>query len=103
YLLSNCSMNFNRPENSEKLLTLQEAAQQLAATPDVLLLWNEYNILKPTITQSGQIGYTQKQIDQFLTIQKLTQNGIIQPEKIRVPIEKMQTLEPTQKNLPNTS
>lgn len=56
--------------NSEKLLTLQEAAAKLAVLPGVLLDWNEHNILKPTITTTGEIGYTEKQIDQFAIIRR---------------------------------
>jgi len=63
-----------RPGNQKKLLTLQQAAQSLAVSIDVLLGWNEHNILKPTITQTGEIGYTQEQINQFLAIYQFSQN-----------------------------
>lgn len=61
-------MNPIRPNTTEKLLTLLEASQKLGVTPEVLLSWNDYQILKPTITVTGQIGYTEKQIEQFLRI-----------------------------------
>src|SRR6185369_6091639 len=60
-------MNSSQPE---KLLSLKEAAEKLAVSVDVLLAWNEHNILKPTITPEGQIGYTEKQLDQFSAIRK---------------------------------
>ncbi len=65
-------MDSTRPVGLEQLLTLQQAAQKLAVSIDVLLKWNEFNILKPTITQTGEIGYTQQQIDQFLAIRQAT-------------------------------
>src|SRR5882724_9601843 len=55
---------------AEKLLTLKQAAEKLAVSVDVLLAWNEHNILKPTITPEGQIGYTEKQLEQFSAIRK---------------------------------
>jgi hypothetical protein len=64
-----------RPGNSKKLLTLQQAAQSLAVSIDVLLSWNEHNILKPTITQTGEIGYSQEQINHFLAIRQSLQNS----------------------------
>ncbi|HYK08958.1 MAG TPA: hypothetical protein VEW42_05660 [Candidatus Eisenbacteria bacterium] len=63
-------MDSSRPVDPSKLLTLQETAVVLAVSVDVLLRWNEHQILKPTITSSGQIGYTRDQIDQFLKIQQ---------------------------------
>jgi len=66
-------MNSSQSGNPQNLLTLQEAAQALGVTPDVLLLWNEHNILKPTITQSGKIGYSKNQIDQFSSLRQLQQ------------------------------
>ena len=76
-------MDSTRPVGSEQLLTLQQAAQRLAVSIDVLLKWNEYNILKPTITQTGEIGYTQKQIDQFLAIRQATR-AVTQLDQIPV-------------------
>lgn len=64
-------MDSARPGNPIKLLTLNEAAQKLSVTVEVLLKWNEHNILKPTITLQGEIGYTQNQIDQFMAIRQL--------------------------------
>lgn len=57
-----------RSTTGEKLLSLQEAAQKLGVTPQTLLSWNEYQILKPTITVTGHIGYTEVQLEQFLRI-----------------------------------
>jgi hypothetical protein len=62
----------NFPKNTKNLLTLKEAAIKLGVTVDELLNWNEYNILKPTITLTGEIGYTSEQIDNFIKIQQLS-------------------------------
>ncbi len=73
-------MDISRPNNLQKLVTLQEAAQKLGVSVPVLLQWNEYNILKPTITTSGTVGYTEAQLDQFLRIQQSLQaNKAISP------------------------
>ncbi len=78
-------MDSARPLIPEKLLSLQETAQQLAVSVDVLLNWNKHHILKPIITESGEITYTQEQINQFLTIQQSLQGNGIRPEKIVTP------------------
>src|SRR6476646_3655125 len=52
----------------QKLFTLKQAASELGVSVEVLLSWNEHNILKPTITKEGEIVYTQEQIDQFAQI-----------------------------------
>lgn len=65
-------MNQSCPPNQPNLISLTEAARLLAVTVDTLLTWNEYNILKPTITHTGEVGYRQEQIDQFLAIRQLT-------------------------------
>jgi hypothetical protein len=62
----------NFPKNTKNLLTLKEAAVKLGVTVDELLNWNEYNILKPTITLTGEIGYTSEQIENFIKIQQLS-------------------------------
>src|SRR5881396_3582760 len=62
-----------RPGNPKNLLTLQEAAHRLAVSVDVLLEWNEHHILKPTITPTGEIGYTEEQLKQFLQIRESLQ------------------------------
>ena len=62
-------MDSARPSNPTNLLTLQEAAQYLAVSIDILLAWNEHDILKPTITTSGEIAYTKNQLDKFKAIQ----------------------------------
>lgn len=79
-----------RPVDSNNLLTLQQAAQRLAVSVDVLLQWNEHNILKPTITPTGEVGYREEQINQFLGIrqvplhpaQQLNQTSIVRHETI---------------------
>jgi hypothetical protein len=63
-------MDSARPGNPVKYLNLQEAANSLAVSVDVLLAWNDHDILKPTISPTGDIAYTQDQIDKFLAIQK---------------------------------
>lgn len=72
-------MDSARPGNPQSFLSLQEAAQRLAVSVDVLLKWNEHNILKPTITNTGQVGYREEQINQFLTIRQLSQAASSQP------------------------
>lgn len=78
-------MDSARPSNPIDFLNLNQAAQRLAVTVDVLRSWNEHNILKPTITPTGEVGYTQTQIDHFLAIRKIadqeSRNAIYQ-EKI---------------------
>lgn len=64
-------MDSARPNNTKNLLSLKQAAERLAVSTDVLLNLNEFNILKPTITLSGEIGYTEEQIENFLIIQQL--------------------------------
>lgn len=62
-----------RPSNPSNYLTLKQAAQSLAVSVDVLLSWNENNILKPTILPTGEVGYAKQQIDQFLKIRNSSQ------------------------------
>lgn len=64
-------VNLPKENNSDKIITLPEAAEILSVSCDILLEWNENNILKPTITQDGKIGYRKEQIDKFLSIQKI--------------------------------
>jgi len=66
-------MDSARPGNPPIFLTLKQAAQSLAVSVDVLLTWNENNILKPTVTPDGEVGYTKQQIDQFLAIRNSNQ------------------------------
>ena len=78
-------MNPSRPSNSfEKLLSLEEAAKKLNVSVDALLKANKHNILKPTITSDGKIGYSEAQISKFLRIRNLTQinNQKIQPGRV---------------------
>jgi hypothetical protein len=64
-------MDSARPSSPVKLFTMNETAQQLAVSVDILLKWNELNILKPTITPLGEIGYSEEQINHFISIQKI--------------------------------
>lgn len=86
-------MDIARPSNPLKLLTLQETAQKLAVSVDTLLKWNEFHILQPTITQSGEIGYTTEQIEEFQAIQQalLAKHAAI-PQQQKAP-EKQKTPE----------
>jgi hypothetical protein len=72
---------------TQKLLTLKEAADRLGVSIETLLSWNQENILKPIITKEGAIAYTQNQLDQFLTIRKIIQETSSQPptELVQVP------------------
>lgn len=63
-------MDTAQSHNSEKLITLKQAAERLNVSIETLLSWNHHNILKPTITQEGEVGYTQSQFDQFLRIRQ---------------------------------
>ena len=75
-------MNPTRPGNSsEKLYSIQEASEKLGASIEQLLNWNKNHILKPTITEAGQVAYTQNQINQFLEIQSNLQGTGTGPEK----------------------
>ena len=58
------------PDNHQKLLNIQQVAVMLSVPVETLLLWNDHNILKPTITLSGEVGYGEEKINQFLAIQK---------------------------------
>jgi DNA-binding transcriptional MerR regulator len=59
-----------QPKLPEKLFRLKEAAEILSVTIDTLLEWNNDNILKPSISQNGEIGYSKKQLDKFLEIRR---------------------------------
>src|SRR6266568_4685300 len=69
-------MDSARPSDPKNLLTLQEAAERLAVSVDILLQWNELHILKPTITHEGKIGYTEEQLQQFLQIRQSVKTNI---------------------------
>ncbi|HYK08957.1 MAG TPA: hypothetical protein VEW42_05655, partial [Candidatus Eisenbacteria bacterium] len=69
-------MDKSDSSQAQKLISLHDASQILGVSTDVLLNWNEHQILKPTITQSGEIGYTQTQINQFLKIQQSLQTEV---------------------------
>jgi hypothetical protein len=74
-------MDFSNSSSKRKFLTLSQAAQELGVSIDTLLQWNEFNILKPTITLSGDVGYTQEQIDKFSTIQQISRDNKMISEK----------------------
>jgi hypothetical protein len=67
-------MKDSTQNSPEKLLTLQEAAQKLNVPVEVLLQWNDHHILTPTITRTGQIGYSNEQITHFLAIKASLQS-----------------------------
>lgn len=89
------------PKTTEKLLTLQEASQKLGVTPQTLLSWNDYQILKPTITVSGQIGYTSQQIEQFLHIYEAFRP--LQSQTPSLPSSQLTSPFPTSQQLPPLS
>lgn len=62
-------MDAARPSNPDNLFSLQQAAKYLAVEIDVLLAWNEHDILKPIITPAGEIAYTKEQLEKFNAIQ----------------------------------
>lgn len=72
--------------NQQKLLSLQDASVKLGVSVETLLLWNEYNILKPTITPTGNVGYTETQITQFLHIQQAFQGSQQAPHQMSSPL-----------------
>ena len=77
-------MDSAHPTVSVKFFTLKQTAEILAVTVDTLLEWNDNNILKPTITLNGEVGYTQEQISKFLAIQEQLQNIKIDYEKAEI-------------------
>jgi hypothetical protein len=70
-------MDKTRPNNQLEIIPLETAAQILAVSVDTLLKWNENNILKPTINHTGVAGYRREQINQFLAINKPSQENHI--------------------------
>jgi len=82
-------MDLSNSNNQRKLITLKDAAQLLGVSVDALIQWNDFNILKPTITLSGEVGYTKEQIDKFISIQRPTHDSAVNREKeeISQPIE----------------
>ena len=73
--------------NFSPLLSLTQAAAKLSVSPDTLLRWNNSNILTPTITPTGEIGYKEEQINQFLAIQQLSSpTPSVSAQPIEVPI-----------------
>src|SRR5260221_3212315 len=84
-----------RANNSVKLFTLQEAAKQLAVSIDTLLTWNEHNILKPTITLEGSIGYSEEQLQHFMQIRSAT---LLAQTHTAVQTPEVLAQEPFQKN-----
>lgn len=77
-------MDTAQTHNLEKLITLKEASERLNVSIETLLSWNQHNILKPTITQQGEIGYTPSQFNQFLIIREAAQQAHVQPQEFQV-------------------
>ncbi len=65
-----------RSKKNKKLLSLQEASEILGVLPEVLINWNEHQILKATITESGEIGYSKEQLSKFQTITSSPQEEV---------------------------
>jgi len=83
------------PDNQLNTYSLNEAAQKLDVSIDTLLNWNEYNILKPTITHTGEVAYRQEQIEQFMAIRQLSQNSTPNtPDPITPPLKKHFSITP---------
>ena len=61
-------MDKSRPGNPKKFLTLEEASKRLGFTVETLLEWNKLNILTPTISEEGFVGYEESQLEQFSKI-----------------------------------
>lgn len=70
-----------QPTVPENFYTLKQAAELLNVSAETLLEWNDNNILKPTITPNGIIGYKVEQINKFLEIQKLVQKKLFSHEQ----------------------
>lgn len=73
-------MSTTFPTSSQNLLTLREAAEKLGVSVEVLLKWNDYHILTPKITLTGEVGYTQEQLTQFLAIHHTLQTQHVQQD-----------------------
>ena len=56
-------MDSDRPLDSNKLLTLQQAAQRLDISVDALIELNEKGILEPTVSDSGFVSYSEELIE----------------------------------------
>lgn len=79
----------------EKLITLKQAAERLNVSIETLLSWNQHNILKPTITQDGEIGYTENQFNQFLTIRQAMQHVTLSTTTLATPLSEPMVAQPT--------
>ena len=76
----------------QELISLEEASRILSVPIETLLRWNEFNILKPTITSTGKVGYRAVQINQFLSIQNLpVKPKTIYPEMTSIANSKTKT------------
>jgi hypothetical protein len=77
-------MDSARPLNSNKLLTLQEAAQKLAISIDALIELNDNGTLMPTVSNDGFVSYSEEQIERYLEypakIEAVTVNETKSPE-----------------------
>ncbi len=72
------------PASKPNYLNLRDTAQKLGVNKETLILWNENNILKPTITLSGEVGYREEQISQFMAIRQMTDNAPVKPEPEKI-------------------
>ncbi len=61
-------MDSARPGNNpSKFLSSEEAAHKMAVSVAELTSWDKQNILKPTVTPDGQTGYTEEQLNNFIS------------------------------------
>lgn len=67
-------MDQTAQKDKSNFITLRQAAELLNVNVETLLEWNDNNILKPTISQEGVIGYTQSQLQKFISIQNSFQD-----------------------------
>jgi hypothetical protein len=74
-------MDSSNLNNRKQLLTLNQAAQELGVSVDDLLQLNDFNILKPSITPNGEVGYTHEQVEKFLAVQRLSRNRSVQEKE----------------------
>lgn len=77
-------MNPAQLNDNNNFIPLKKATQTLGVSIETLLEWNELNILKPTITQSGEIGYLSQQITHFVALRKSFHNQALSQNKPQV-------------------
>ena len=97
-------MDSAHPIVSNNFFTLKQTAEILSVPVGVLLEWNENNILKPTITQDGEVGYTQEQISKFLAIKEILQSRNTEYGKVNIPQQGQSLfLKPEKDTLPHNN